>query len=73
MSNESKKRRTEPVEGEVFNTCPLGHKHLVGHLEGVIHHYEEERGEVVYEDKNSSFVGGGNPVYSSNYDNMDWN
>ena len=74
MSDEDKKNKGESIEGVVFQTCPSGHVHYVGKLEGTLHREDQaEQGEVVYEDKNSGFVGGGNPRYSANYDNMDWN
>lgn len=70
MSDEKKKG--ESIDGVLFHQCPEGHMHRIGTLEGVLVR-DGDRGEVVYEDKNSSFVGGGNPRYSANYDKMDWN
>ena len=72
MSDE-KKNNGEPIEGVLLSTCPSGHVHPIGRIEGTLFRDGQEQGEVVYEDKNHSFVGGGNPKYSTNYDQMDWN
>lgn len=71
MNDDEKKNKGEPIDGVLYHHCPDGHMHAIGRIDGVLH--RNDTGEVVYEDKNSSFVGGGNPRYSANYDKMDWN
>ena len=65
-------KKDDTTSIEVFVACERGHLHPVGTIEGVFR--PNGRGEVVYEDKNSSSVGySGNPRFSKNYDQMDWN
>jgi len=73
MSDE-KKDKGESVVGMLFQPCPHVHMHPLGQVEGLLFREgSTPQGEIVYEDKNHSFVGGGNPKHSARYDQMDWN
>lgn len=70
MGNKKKEEDTIVLDGAPVMVQCGDHQHFAGFVDGVLRKGPKEQGEVIYESKAS--VGGGNPKYEANYEQINW-